>query len=170
METNQAQTPQPVNKRFVWWLRTGWGLLAFAGFGYVPGGALLVLLTWQVTPGPYEIGQLYPYGSYLNAWQVTNGFAFAAFGLLFVTAVIAAAASKSRLLWLAALASFALMWFPHAYMGMAFFADDPTLLSLEMWATALPFILSWMLAAGLGFWLSWKDLHLHRNTPAHHSA
>jgi hypothetical protein len=119
---------------------------------------LLVLLSWKATPGPYEIGRLYPYGSYLNAWQVTNGFSFMAFGLLFLTAVFAAAKYRSQLLWVVALGSYILMWFPHAYMGVAFFAYDPSLVSLEMWLTVIPAILAWMLVSGLGFWLSGRDL------------
>jgi hypothetical protein len=140
------------------WLRTGWGLLAFAGFGYVPSGVLLAILSWKPTPGPYAVGQLYPYGGYANAWQVTAGFAFAAFGLLFVGVVIGAARLRSRTLWWLALGGFALMWFPHAFMGIAFFYYDPSLSGLEWWEGTLPPILAWMLLAGIGFLLSWRDL------------
>ena len=155
---NQVRRFQTVGNRFVWSLRTGWGLLAFAGFGYIPGGVLLILLTWQPTSGPYEIGRLYPYGSDLNAWQVANGFAYIAFGLLFCTTLVGSAKLKSGLLWVFALISFVLMWFPHAFIGITFFAYDATLISLEMWIIVLPLILIWMFTAGLGFWLSWRDL------------
>jgi len=62
---------------------TGWTLLAFSWFGYVPGGVLLIVFGWKPKPGPYAIGELYPYGGYLEAWQVSLGFAFLAFGTLF---------------------------------------------------------------------------------------
>lgn len=173
---NKLPVSQTVGNRIVLWLRTGWWLLIFAGFGYIPGGVLLVLMTWQATPGPYEIGRLYPYGSELNAWQVTNGFAFLAYGLLFCAIVGGAAKFKSRLLWAAALVSFVIMWFPHAIIGISFFVYDPTLISLEMWIIVLPFILLWMFTAGLGFWLSWRDLSpllitasQSENNPTRHS-
>jgi hypothetical protein len=155
---NQVRISRSVGNRILLSFRTGWGLLIFAGFGYIPGGIFLVILAWQSTPGPYEIGKLYPFGSELNAWQVTNGFAFLAFGLLFCAVLLNAVKFKSRLLWTAALVSFVLMWFPHAIIGISFFFYDPTLISLEMWIIVLPFILLWMFTAGLGFWLSWRNL------------
>lgn len=141
-------------------IRTGWGLLYFAGFGYIPGGILLVMLSWEANPGPYEIGMSYPYGDYLNAWLVTNGFAFIAFGLLFIGIVEAACRFRSRYLWIFALFGFLLIWFPHAFMGFAFILTDPTLESLSAWLPAFPFIIGWMLMATLGFLLSWKQLCL----------
>jgi hypothetical protein len=62
---------------------TGWNPLAFSGFGYVPGCVLLIVFTWKPKLGPYAIGERNPYGGYLEAWQVSPGFAFLAFGILF---------------------------------------------------------------------------------------
>ena len=136
----------------------GWYLLAFVGFGYVPGGALLAWLTWRPTPGPYAVGERYPYGGYVEAWQVSLAFAFLAFGVLFVTAALVATRSPNRFLWYAMLASFALMWFPHFWLGVAFVFSDPSMESLGNWTQSLVPIFTWMAIAAAGFVFSWRDL------------
>ncbi|MDI7277409.1 MAG: hypothetical protein QME94_15635, partial [Anaerolineae bacterium] len=98
----------PIVTRLGGWL-SGRNLLTFAGAGFVPGGVALLLLSWRPTPGPYRVGQRYPYGGYLEAWQVSMGFAFVAFGLLFVAGVWMLGRTGSRWLWGALLASYLLV-------------------------------------------------------------
>lgn len=38
----------------------GWKLLSLAGLGFIPGGVVLILMSWQPTPGPYAVGARYP--------------------------------------------------------------------------------------------------------------
>lgn len=153
MTDNITTRPTLLNR-----LLTGWNLLAFCGFGYVPGGLLLVIWTWKPTSGPYVIGERYPYGGYLEAWQVSVGFAFLAFGLLFAVTSLVGSRTRSKWLWFALLTSFVLMWFPHLWMGILFIIEDPSLSILGDWTKSLPPILAWMLIAALGFYLSWRDL------------
>ncbi len=146
---------------------SGRNLLTFAGAGFVPAGMVLILLSWRATPGPYLVGERYPYGGYLESWQVATGFAFVAFGVLFVAGVQALARHGGRGLWWALLASYLAMWFPHAFMGVAFVAYDPTLATLRSWVVALPFIFVWMAAVVAGFALIWRGAaHVQTSPPA----
>lgn len=137
---------------------TGWNLLAFSGFAYVLGGVLLVVLTWKPKPGPYAIGERYPYGGYLEAWQVSLGFAFLAFGILFGVGSLIGSKVRNKYLWLGLLASFVLMWFPHLFIGVAHVFEDPSLSNLGVWTKFTVPILAWMAIASFGFFLSWRDL------------
>ncbi len=137
--------------------RLGYGLLAAAGLGFIPSGVALTALSWRATAGPYQVGQAYPYGGPMEAWQVAMGFAFMAFGVLFAAGVWALARLRSRRLWWALVAAYALVWFPHAFMGAAFFLYDPGLASLGPWVVALPFILVWTIALAIGFAVAWRD-------------
>ncbi len=139
-------------------LFSGRNLLFASGIGYIPAGIVLALLSWDQTKGPYSIGSRYPYGGLLEAWQVSNAFAFISFGLLFVAIVHSAIRLRSHIIWGLALAAFTLMWFPHLYIGITFFLADHSLQSLRTWIPSLPFILVWMTAAIIGFVFSWNDI------------
>jgi len=152
MAKNADTQPHILNRVF-----TGWNLLAFSGFSYVAGGALLVVLTWKPKPGPYSIGERYPYGGYLEAWQVSLGFAFLAFGILFGIGSLIGSKVRNKYLWSGLLASFVFMWFPHLLLGIALVLDDPSLSSLGVWKKSIVLILAWMAIAALGFFLSWRD-------------
>jgi len=131
-------------------------LLLMAGLGYVPGGILLIVASWKPTAGPYLIGQQYPYGGPLETWQVSAGFAFAAFGVVFAGLCYAQSRRGSRLLWALLLLGFVLMWVPHSWIGIAFLMEDPTAVNLGAWRGYIPFIIVWMSIAGAGFALSWS--------------
>lgn len=135
---------------------SGWNLLLFAGAGFIPGGILMILLTWHPKPGPYKIGERYPYGNYLQVWQVSMGFAFLAFGVLYVGAILARRKLKSRTLWFALLLSYVLFWFPHFWIGVKFFFYEFSLSNIGLWAKYYPFIFAWMIILGVGFYLAWK--------------
>jgi len=141
-----------------WRLPSAWNLLSLAGAGFVPGGALLVFIAWQRTPGPYIIGERYPFGSYTSTWQVSLGFAFVAFGMLFLGAIPAARVLRSRVLLICLLGGYVLIWFPHAWIGVTLFVYDPDLRSFREWAPYLPLIILWMLLVVAGFVGAWREL------------
>jgi len=138
-------------------LPLGWKLLFLAGLLFIPGG-LVWILQWQPTPGPYMVGERYPFGGYVEAWEVSMGFGFAAFGMLFAGASQAASKWRSRRLWIVMLISFALLMFPHGLIGVVFVLDDPTLGNLGVSAIALPFSLAWLGIVTAGFILSGKEV------------
>jgi hypothetical protein len=47
MKTNALRRTHGKSKSISWWFWSGWGLLAFAGFGSIPGGVLLVRKSWS---------------------------------------------------------------------------------------------------------------------------
>jgi len=140
----------------------GWWIIAIGGGGYLPAGILLVAMAWRPTPGPYLVGERYPFGSYISAWQVSGGFAFAAFGLLFVALVVAARKDANRMLLGLAFVGYLLMWLPHAWLGVAFIMDDLTLASLGEWRDMVPLIVLWMVLMIAGFVLAWTEVDLRR--------
>mgnify|MGYP001072359664 CR=1 FL=1 len=70
-------------------LALGWKLLCLSGIMFVLGG-IVWILQWKPSTGPYLVGENYPFGGYVEAWQVSMGFAFVAFGVLFAGACILA--------------------------------------------------------------------------------
>ena len=100
----------------------GWRLLSLWGAAFLLVGIGFVL-SWRPTPGPYREAVVYPFGGELQAWQVTVGFDWLAFGVLFAGAVLAAARLKSRWLWTVVLLSVTLIAFPHVVIGLAFALD-----------------------------------------------
>ncbi len=108
----------PVLKPIAW----GWRLLGLCSGAFVLAGIGFVL-SWRPTPGPYREAVVYPFGGELQTWQVTVGFDWLAFGVLFAGAVLAAARLKSRWLWAAVLLSVFLIAFPHVVIGLAFALD-----------------------------------------------
>ncbi len=103
-------------------LRRGWRLLPFAGILYALVG-LPFLLTGEPTGGPYREGERYPFGTELQAWQVTVGVDWLAFALLFAVAAAVARQLPSRSLRVALIVSGALIWLPHLVIGLAFAID-----------------------------------------------
>lgn len=137
---------------------TGWKLLAWSGFWFIPSGIFLGLMAWQPTPGPYVIGEKYPYGPLTNAWQVSLAFSLIAFGILFVSLALVGERLKSRWLWFCLLVSTVLMLFPHIWLGVLLFLDDPTFTSFGPWLISLPFSFLWGLTMAAGFFLAWKHV------------
>ena len=156
MQSSLAPIPEPaIARRISGRYRVGSIVLLLAGLGYVPGGILLILASWQATPGPYQIGLRYPFGGPLEAWQVTAGFAFVAYGIGFAGLVHAHSRTGSRLLWAVLAISFGVMWLPHLLIGLAFLAVDPTAGTLGPWKAYLPAILVWMAASAVGLIMTW---------------
>ena len=75
----------------------GWRILAHAGWPLSLAGAVFVLRFWVPTVGPYRANVRYPFGTHVNAWAVSFGFTWIAFGLLFtVLAVLASRHEHDR--------------------------------------------------------------------------
>ena len=117
-----ADTGHHAGGRWQTVFRRGWRLLPFAGILYALVG-LPFLLAAEPTGGPYREGERYPFGTELQAWQVTVGVDWLAFALLFAAAAVAARRLPSRWLRAAILASGALIWLPHLVIGVAFALD-----------------------------------------------
>lgn len=62
----------------------------------------------------------YPFGSALRTWQVTVGFDWVAYAILLGAVGFVARRARSRPLWAAVGVSFAILWFPHVAIGVAF--------------------------------------------------
>jgi hypothetical protein len=99
----------------------GWRLLAHAGWPLSLAGAIFVLRFWEQTSGPYRANVRYPFGSHLNAWAVSFGFTWIAFGLLFAAlAVLGTRTGDARPALLTLLAAWALCWLPHVVIAVGF--------------------------------------------------
>jgi hypothetical protein len=96
----------------------GWQLLAASGLPLALGGLGFIVRFWQPTPGPYLANQLYPYGPHLNAWAVSFGFMWLAFGLVFFASALRA--PRTGKIWLALLVAWVLAWIPHGVIGIGF--------------------------------------------------
>ena len=75
--------------------------------------------TMRPTPGPYEVDAVYPFGDALRTWQVTVGFDWLAFGILFGAAALMAPRVPSRWFRVAVVASGLLILVPHAVIAAA---------------------------------------------------
>ncbi len=155
----------------VWGLRirswkamsTGGKLLWLSGIFYIPGG-LVWLLKWSPSQGPYGVGENYIFGSYLQAWEVSMGFAFLAFGLLFSSAVLLMEHHKTRWVWTSLLTAWLLVMFPHFLIGVTFALDDPSLASLGVARFAIPNTLLWMAMVILGFFKTYGEITHQQET------
>jgi hypothetical protein len=98
----------------------GWQLLAVSGIALAVGGLSFVVRFWRPTPGPYMANQLYPLGPYVNAWAVSFGFAWLAFGIVFVALALNGAREGSVRTWVVLLVSWVLCWLPHGIIGIGF--------------------------------------------------
>ncbi len=99
----------------------GWRLLAQAGWPLSLAGAIFVLRFWIPTRGPFRANVRYPFGTHLNAWAVSFGFTWIAFGLLFTAlAVVGYRVSSGRPAWCVLLAAWMVCWLPHAVIAVAF--------------------------------------------------
>lgn len=95
-----------------------WQLLAASGLPLSLGGLGFIVRFWQPLPGPYVANQSYPLGPYLNAWAVSFGFMWLAFGLVFFA--LALRTPRTGRLWLALLAGWVFTWLPHGIIGVGF--------------------------------------------------
>lgn len=151
-----------------------WQLLAGSGVPLALGGLGFIVRFWQPLPGPYRVNDLYPLGTYVNAWAVSFGFMWLAFGLTFYT--LALRAPRTPRTWVALLVAWVLAWLPHGIIAVGFlFAGDnqPSVGLYRDWAGQWPgllqlgasavILLSHVALSILGFSLSARALlHSYR--------
>ena len=129
------------------WLRSayqsstlGWRLLAWAGITLSLGGAGFIVRFWEPTKGPYLANEIYPYGAHLNAWAVSFGFTWLAFGMLFYGLATLGAREARLTVWVTMLAAWALCWLPHGVIGVAFAwagSNEPSIRIYRDWGSDL---------------------------------
>ncbi len=113
-----------------------WQLLAWSGIPSSLGGLIFVIRFWRPSPGPYLANRLYPLGPYLNAWQVSFGFASLAFGVVFF--VLAVQGQRRWPTWWALFVTWFLMWLPHGIIGIGFAvagSNQPSIDFYRAWAS-----------------------------------
>ncbi len=119
----------------------GWKLLSASGIPLAIAGLIFILRFWEPTTGPYRANELYPYGDHLQAWAVSFGFTWLAFGLLFAGLALLGSRSASRIVWLTLLVSWFICWLPHGVIGIAFaWAGEnvPSVEAYRKWASEAP--------------------------------
>ena len=91
-------------------------LVASAGMGIF---GLLLIASMDPTSGPYVAGDRYPFGDEQRTYQVTVGFDWLAYAILFAAAAAAVRGMRGRGLVAAIAVSFAVLWLPHALIAVA---------------------------------------------------
>ncbi len=115
-----------------------WRILAWSGVPLALGGLGFATRFWHPSAGPYVANRLYPFGSHLNAWAVSFGFTWAAFGLLFSWGVLVAWRHGGWLSWSILLSSWILCWWPHGIIAIAFAwngANQESVTTYRQWAS-----------------------------------
>lgn len=97
-----------------------WRLLSWSGIPLSLAGLAFTVRFWRPSPGPFVANRAYPFGSHLNAWAVSFGFTWLAFGLLFSGATAYVARNKSWAGWALLAATWVLCWLPHVVIGIGF--------------------------------------------------
>jgi len=152
----------------------GWQLLGASGLPLALGGLGFVIRFWDPTPGPYIANELYPFGTFLNAWAVSFGFTWLAFGLAFFAFAVRGRHSGAS--WLALLVAWVLVWLPHGVIGIAFAVAGSNKPSIDLylewgseWGGFMTLIgnsvilLAHFVLSVLGFAMSGFDLRRHPN-------
>ena len=120
----------------------GWQFLAGSGVALALGGLGFIVRFWEPLPGPYRANELYPLGPYVNAWAVSFGFMWLAFGLLFVG--LALRGPRTPVTWLILVVAWVVAWIPHGIIGIGFAAAGGNEASVQLyrdWASEWPGLL-----------------------------
>ena len=123
----------------------GWQVLAASGVPLALGGLGFVVRFWEPLSGPYLANARYPRGPSVNAWAVSFGFMWLAFGLVFFALTVLV--PPTRRLWFTLLIAWGLAWLPHGIIGIGFAAAGSNQASLQLyrgWAS------DWLGALQLG--------------------
>ncbi len=123
----------------------GWRLLGASGLPLGVAGVTFVARFWNPTPGPYLANVLYPYGTHLNAWAVSFGFTWLAFGVLFAGLSLLGSRRAKLAVWATLVATWLVCWLPHGVIGLTFAIaghNEPSVQTYRQWASSLR-----------GFWL-----------------
>lgn len=116
-----------------------WQLLAASGLPLSIGGLGFILRFWQPLPGPYLANKSYPLGPYLNAWAVSFGYMWLAFGLVFFA--LALQTPRTGRVWLALFTAWVVAWLPHGIIGIGFAlagSNEPSVEFYRNWASRWP--------------------------------
>ena len=115
-EAPETVEPRPTIRR--------WAGRLFGATVVVTGLIGLVFAqSMRPTGGPYEMNERYPFGDAERTWQVTVGFDWIAYAILFAVAGVAVRRVGGRKLWALMAVSFAILWFPHIAIGVAVALD-----------------------------------------------
>jgi hypothetical protein len=116
-----------------------WRLLGASGIPLVLGGLGFIVRFWKPLPGPYLANAVYPLGPYVNAWAVSFGFMWVAFGLVFTA--LALRAPRTWLTWGCLAVAWLLAWMPHGIIGIGFAlagSNAPSVRLYRNWASEWP--------------------------------
>lgn len=130
----------------------GWQLLAASGVPLALAGLGFIVQFWEPLPGPYRANEVYPLGPYLNAWAVSFGFMWMAFGLLFFT--LALRAPRTGRTWFTLFVAWLLAWLPHGIIGIGFVAagdNQPSIQVYRNWASEWPGLVRLCVSAAILF-------------------
>jgi hypothetical protein len=119
-----------------------WQILAASALPLAIGGVGFIIRFWKPLPGPYRANESYPLGPYLNAWAVSFGFMWLAFGLVFF--VLALRVPRTPRLGVALLVAWILAWLPHGIIGIGFAlagSNQPSIALYRGWASRWPGLL-----------------------------
>lgn len=120
----------------------GWQLLAASGIPLSLAGLGFIIRFWKPHSGPFTANELYPLGPYVNAWAVSFGFMWLAFGVAFL--VLSLRGGRDIRIWWALLTIWFLAWLPHGIIGVGFLVAGQTELSMQLyrdWASRWPDVL-----------------------------
>jgi hypothetical protein len=108
-----------------------WKLLAGSAIPLAIGGLGFIIRFWEPSGGPFRANELYPLGPYLNAWAVSFGFMWLAFGLTFYA--FALRAPHTGRTWFTLLIAWFLAWVPHGIIGIGFAAAGDNEASVRLY-------------------------------------
>jgi hypothetical protein len=115
-EPTATEESRPIVKRWVG--RAFWAAVVVTGLI-----GLVFAQSMRPTGGPYEMNERYPFGDAERTWQVTVGFDWIAYAILFAVAGVAVRRVGGRKLRVFMAVSFAILWFPHLAIGVAMALD-----------------------------------------------
>lgn len=98
---------------------SSWRLLSVSGIILGIFGIIWVLRAWEPTAAPYRVAERYPFGSHLQAWQVSFGFTWLAFGVLFFCLALLVSRGPTVVGWLTLLVSWMVCMLPHVIVALA---------------------------------------------------
>jgi len=119
-----------------------WQVLAASGVPLALGGLGFLVRFWEPLSGPYLANDRYPLGPYLNAWAVSFGFMWLAFGLVFFA--LAVLAAPTRRLWCTLVIAWFVAWLPHGIIGVGFAVAGSNEASVQLyqdWGSRWPGLL-----------------------------
>jgi hypothetical protein len=135
---------------------SGFTLLLIGGTGFFIGGVLIIFLAFGRNFSgdlPASLG----FAGYIRILQLTNGFAFIAYGLLFTMIIWSRSAFAKKRLWFALLISFLFIWLPYLILGLYYLVKPGKLTGMEFWSRYYLLIILWSVIMVIGFYTSGRE-------------